>query len=164
MAGDIELNPEPGILIESLRDIGYSFDSALADIIDNSITARGLHIYIYAVPTSEDDFTVSVVDDGDGLNREELLKAMRLGSSNPRDARAEGDLGRFGLGLKTASFSQCRRLTVVSRKDNETSAFVWDLDTVVRTNRWTVEELTDLSDVQYKRAGRSWHLGVVGEG
>lgn len=147
MAGDIELNPEPGILIESLRDIGYSFDSALADIIDNSITARGLHIYIYAVPTSEDDFTVSVVDDGDGLNREELLKAMRLGSSNPRDARAEGDLGRFGLGLKTASFSQCRRLTVVSRKDNETSAFVWDLDTVVRTNRWTVEELTDLSDV-----------------
>lgn len=147
MAESIELNPEPSILIESLRDIGYSFDSALADIIDNSITAHGLNICVYAVPTSNEDFTVSVVDDGDGLNRDELLKAMRLGSSNPRDARAEGDLGRFGLGLKTASFSQCRRLTVVSRKDNKTSAFVWDLDTVVRTNHWMVEELVDVSDV-----------------
>lgn len=146
MKNEIELTPEPAILIESLRDIGYSFESALADIIDNSITAHARDIAVFALPI-EDSFKVAIIDDGDGLSRQELLHAMRLGSTNPRGERAIGDLGRFGLGLKTASFSQCRRLTVVSRQNNETAAFTWDLDTVVKDNSWSVLERKDFEQI-----------------
>lgn len=137
----IRLDPEPSILIESLRDIGYSFNSALADIVDNSITANASEILILAIPG--DDFRIGIIDNGDGLSRDELRHAMRLGSTDPRQERALNDLGRFGLGLKTASFSQCRRLTVVSRKERNTAAFIWDLDLVVEQNAWNVIEPDD---------------------
>lgn len=146
--GHIELQPEPGILIESLRDIGYSFNSALADIVDNSITAGATNVSIWAIPT-DDDFQITIVDDGEGLSRGDLLKAMRLGSTDPRQRRAANDLGRFGLGLKTASFSQCRRLTVASRCGGERSAFTWDLDVVVRDNDWTLIERSDDDDIPF---------------
>lgn len=134
----MQLEPEPRILIESLRDIGYSFNSALADIVDNSITARARNISILAIPS--DDFRIAIIDDGEGLGRDELMHAMRLGSTDPRCKRNLNDLGRFGLGLKTASFSQCRRLTVVSKKNGEVNAFTWDLDLVASENKWTVLE------------------------
>lgn len=143
----IQLEPEPGILIESLRDIGYSFNSALADIIDNSITAGASKITILAVPL--DDFKIAILDDGEGLNGNDLLQAMKLGSTDPRCERSLNDLGRFGLGLKTASFSQCRRLTVVSKKNGATSAYIWDLDHVVQDNMWTVLKPDNISDIPY---------------
>ena len=139
------LEPEPRILIESLRDIGYSFNSALADIVDNSITANATEISIEAVP--EDGFRVAIIDNGEGLSRDDLRQAMRLGSSDPRQERELNDLGRFGLGLKTASFSQCRRLTVASRKDHTTSAFTWDLDKVVESNEWAIQEHIFTDDI-----------------
>lgn len=144
---EIRLDPEPGILIESLRDIGYSFNSALADIVDNSITANSDEVSILAVPDS--DFRIAIIDNGDGLNRDELKQAMRLGSTDPRQERAENDLGRFGLGMKTASFSQCRKLTVASRKDGITSAFTWDLDTVEANNAWTLLEHSDADAIPF---------------
>lgn len=134
----MQLEPEPRILIESLRDIGYSFNSALADIVDNSITAKARNISILAIPS--DDFRIAIIDDGEGLGRDELMHAMRLGSTDPRCKRNLNDLGRFGLGVKTASFSQCRRLTVVSKKNGEVNAFTWDLDLVASENKWTVLE------------------------
>lgn len=143
----VQLEPEPSILIESLRDIGYSFNSALADIIDNSITARAENIAVYAIPNNS--FTVAIVDDGEGLTRDSLLLAMKLGSSDPREERKANDLGRFGLGLKTASFSQCRRLTVVSRSNGATSAFTWDLDTVVSKNSWTIFEHDNCAQIPF---------------
>lgn len=143
----IRLDPEPSILIESLRDIGYSFNSALADIVDNSITANADEIWVLAIPT--DEFRIGIVDNGDGLSHGDLKQAMRLGSTDPRQKRALNDLGRFGLGLKTASFSQCRRLTVVSRKDGETSAFTWDLDLVVEQNEWTIIERNDPAELPF---------------
>ena len=143
----IQLEPEPGILIESLRDIGYSFNSALADIIDNSITAGARNISVLAMPC--DDFKIAIVDDGEGLSEDNLLQAMRLGSTDPRCKRDLNDLGRFGLGLKTASFSQCRRLTVVSKQDDVVNAFVWDLDLVVQNNKWTVLKLEDVSKIPF---------------
>lgn len=145
----IKLDPEPSILIESLRDIGYSFNSALADIVDNSITANSSSVWILAIP--DDDFRIGIVDNGEGLSRDDLKQAMRLGSTDPRQKRALNDLGRFGLGLKTASFSQCRRLTVVSRKDVKTAAFTWDLDLVVEQNEWNVIERTSLDDIPFIR-------------
>ena len=142
---EIQLDPDPAILIESLRDIGYSFNSALADIVDNSITAHASKVEITILHLEQ--LTVSIVDDGYGLTRSELLQAMRLGSSSPREQRGTDDLGRFGLGLKTASFSQCRRLTVISRKDGVTSSFTWDLDSVVAQNRWCVCETENLDEI-----------------
>lgn len=143
----IELDPEPSILIESLRDIGYTFNSALADIVDNSISANATSISILALPI--DDFRVGILDNGTGLSRVELLQAMRLGSTDPRKERNLSDLGRFGLGLKTASFSQCRRLTVVSRHQGQQSAFTWDLDLVVKSNKWDVIERDDFDQIDF---------------
>ncbi len=146
-SGVIRLDPEPSIFIESLRDIGYSFNSALADIVDNSITANADEIWILAIPA--DEFRIGIVDNGDGLSHGDLKQAMRLGSTDPRQKRALNDLGRFGLGLKTSSFSQCRRLTVVSRKDGETSAFTWDLDLVAEQNEWNVIKRNDPADIPF---------------
>lgn len=143
---EIRLDPKPSILIESLRDIGYSFNTALADIVDNSIAAGATSIDILIPPG--DTIAISVVDNGNGLPREDLLEAMRLGSTDPRQERDKNDLGRFGLGMKTASFSQCRRLTVVSKSGDRPYGFVWDLDDVAATNSWSVSEVDAFQSLQ----------------
>ena len=109
-----DIPPRPSSLIESIRAIGYSLSTALADVVDNSIAARAETIQIFASLETSDP-KVGIVDDGAGMTEDELLEAMRLGSRSPLEERAQFDLGRFGLGLKTASFSQCRVLTVVTR-------------------------------------------------
>lgn len=132
-----DATPHAASLVESLRDIGYSIETALADIIDNSITAKAKEIRLFVDSTS-DDPALAIVDDGVGMTEAELVEAMRPGSTNPLDDRDEADLGRFGLGLKSASFSQCRSLTVLTRKKGITSAATWDLDHVSNTNRWEI--------------------------
>lgn len=127
--------PSAASLIESMRDIGYSFETALADIVDNSITAKSKAIGILCDADASPP-VIAILDDGCGMSETELLDAMRPGSRNPLDNRKEGDLGRFGLGLKTASFSQCRRLTVVTKKDATISAAQWDLDYVAKKDDW----------------------------
>ncbi|MGI8548671.1 MAG: ATP-binding protein [Gemmatimonadaceae bacterium] len=133
----IDAPPRASILIESMRDIGYTLETALADVIDNSISAGARTIHIH-VDTAGPEPSIGISDDGRGMSRDELVDAMRLGSRNPHESRALHDLGRFGLGLKTASFSQCRRLTVVTRRKGETAAAVWDLDHVVEQDRWSL--------------------------
>lgn len=130
--------PRAAMLIESMRDIGYSLGSALADIVDNSITAGASTVRLYAQLDAAYP-RVAILDDGRGMTRAELLDAMRPGSRSPLETRDTGDLGRFGLGLKTASFSQCRRLTVVSRRHGTVSAARWDLDFVAEANDWLLE-------------------------
>lgn len=130
--------PRASLLIESMRDIGYSLETALADILDNSITAGAKTVRMLADTTSHEP-SFGIVDDGEGMDEEELLQAMRLGSQSPLDKRAGDDLGRFGLGLKTASFSQCRRLTIVSRKNGTTVCARWDLKYVSETDDWLVQ-------------------------
>ena len=105
--------PDPAALIESMRAFGYSLPSAIADLVDNSISARATAIDVRLHWAGEDSW-IAVVDDGDGMNADAVTSAMRLGSRNPDEARDPGDLGRFGLGLKTASFSQARCLTVAT--------------------------------------------------
>ena len=136
----IQLLPRASSLIESLRDIGYSFESAVADIIDNSITANANNIYIY-FDFNDKKLSLAIIDDGVGMGKEELIEAMRPGTKNPLDSRDKNDLGRFGLGLKTASFSQCRKLTVVSSQNNQKVATVWDLDYVAKEEDWSLQIL-----------------------
>lgn len=143
MATGILNNPSPDVLINSMRSIGYSFKTAVADIIDNSISAYATDIHIYS-PIDNDDIFIAFFDNGIGMTRDELLNAMKYGSI--KDGYTSTDLGRFGLGLKTASLSQCKRLTVVSKKDNLLSAFSWDLDHVQDNKVWECLEL-DTKDI-----------------
>ncbi|MDX2111038.1 MAG: ATP-binding protein [Verrucomicrobiota bacterium] len=121
-----------------MRDLGYSLETALADIVDNSITAGSTSIRLF-VSTDSASPQIAILDDGHGMDSDEILAAMRLGSRSPLDEREQTDLGRFGLGLKTASFSQCRRLSLVSRKNGRTSAAIWDFARVAQTDKWQVE-------------------------
>lgn len=144
----VELPPRASTLIESLRDMGYSLSTALADIIDNSITAGAKNINIFA-DTHNGVPAIGVVDDGSGMTQDELLEAMRPGSCSPLAIRDLGDLGRFGLGLKTASFSQCRRLTVVTRKEGSITGAIWDLDVVSEKENWVAMRLEPPLNVRW---------------
>lgn len=132
-----DATPHAASLIEGMRDFGYTLETAMADVIDNSVTAGASLVEILA-ETSTDEPWLAIRDDGHGMNAKELIEAMRPGSKDPRDRREGHDLGRFGLGLKTASFSQCRRLTVITRKKGLTTAATWDLDHVSK-NGWNIE-------------------------
>jgi hypothetical protein len=131
-----------------MRDIGYSLETALADVIDNSITAGAKAVHMLA-DTAGAEAKFAILDDGSGMTYDELIQAMRLGSQNPLEARTADDLGRFGLGLKTASFSQCRRLTVVSRQAGATVCARWDLDRVAESDDWTLEIPDDVQDMPW---------------
>ena len=137
----MELPPVASMLMQSLRSVGYTMATALADIIDNSIAAeaRIISITLRPAPTSY----VAIVDDGTGMDEPTLLASMRFGSRDPRDIRQGMDLGRFGLGLKTASLSQCRRLTVVTTKDGHLSIARWDLNACERHGSWWLERPTE---------------------
>ena len=91
----------------------------------------------------EKNLSLAIIDDGSGMGSSTLVEAMRPGSQNPLESRDKNDLGRFGLGLKTASFSQSRRLTVVSSQNRIRSAAVWDLDYVARKDDWSLQILNE---------------------
>jgi len=130
MSQYVDLAPSPASLMESLRDIGYSMETAIADIIDNSITANAKCIDI-DFSFNEGSPWLAVSDDGIGMTAQDLQNAMRFGSQNPIEDRPADDLGRFGLGMKTASLSQCRRLTVISKKASKISCCQWDIDWIL---------------------------------
>jgi uncharacterized tellurite resistance protein B-like protein len=135
-----EVIPSARRLIKSLRDMGYDFASAVADLIDNSIAAQATLVAI-DVEFDGDDSWVRIADNGIGMSVSELKEAMRYGAERDYDA---DDLGKFGLGLKTASMSQCQRLSVASRvnpRRAEIAAFCWDLDHIEKTNRWEILSL-----------------------
>lgn len=134
---DQECVPFAPSLVESLRSLGYSFSAAIADLLDNSISAKAQNIYITAEPGSNP--SMIICDDGCGMSKQELYEAMRYGSSNPLEERLPDDLGRFGLGLKSASLSQCRKLIVISKKDGEINGYSWDLDYIIESRAWMLK-------------------------
>jgi hypothetical protein len=135
---DVDATPYAASLIEGHRDFGYTLETALSDIIDNSITAGARTVELIA-NTFADEPWIALADDGSGMTEAGLVESMRLGSKNPTDKRKTQDLGRFGLGLKSASFSQCRSLTVLTRHNDLTSCARWDLDRVAKQNNWSLE-------------------------
>ena len=151
-----DIPPRPSSLIESIRAIGYSLSTALADLVDNSIAAQAKTIQIFSTLETS-DLKVGILDDGVGLTEDKLLEAMRLGSRSPLEERAQSDLGRFGLGLKTASFSQCRMLTVVTRTNGTTASARWNLDHIAESGKWQVQVPDDLTSIPWAE-----HLGSSG--
>lgn len=133
---NITLTPFAPNLIESTRSIGYSFETALADIVDNSISNLASRIDInFRLGANP---YVAIIDNGVGMPQDVLKNAMRYGSSSVLETRKANDLGRFGLGLKMASMSQCRKLTVLSKQRNSINAVSWDLDHIHKTQDWSL--------------------------
>lgn len=131
-----ETPPHAASLVESLRAFGYELPTAIADLVDNSVTAGAKHVWIDFLWDGESS-AICITDDGRGMTEDALRAAMRPGSSNPLEIREPHDLGRFGLGLKTASFSQCRRLTVRTKtKKTPEVTRRWELDHIAKTNAW----------------------------
>ena len=152
------LPPRASSLSESMRDIGYSLETAIADIIDNSITAGATIVEIWC------DFELiqpqlAITDNGQGMSRDELIEAMRHGSTHPKNKRDSDDLGRFGLGLKTASFSQCRQMIVISRKNGQLAGAMWDLDTI--DDDWNIGLLSQDEILSYPHVDNLGSSGTL---
>lgn len=127
MAQIIESIPEARLLLMSLRSVGYTEETAIADIIDNSISAEAASIHI---DFDWDKQKIIISDNGKGMDKESLIRNMRIGSADPTEIRKAKDLGRFGMGMKTAAFSLGKRLTVVTKSDGVYSNATWDLEAV----------------------------------
>ncbi len=157
---EIELLPDPERVIVGLRDTGYEFNTAVADIVDNSIAANSSRVQLWLAADLKGDVRLLIADNGDGMDRQGLINAMRYGSKARPSAAS---LGKYGLGLKTASTAFCKRLSVVSRPDGETLPIMatWDLYHVAKVNKWTLllsetcdaEALEMLDSVAPGRAG-----------
>ena len=116
-------------------------------MLDNSISAKARNIDIISTPGMEP--SLIILDDGNGMTENELCEAMHYGSSNPLETRREDDLGRFGLGMKAASLSQCRKLIVVSKKEGKVSAYSWDLDYVIDSESWMLMGFAEEEMLQF---------------
>jgi hypothetical protein len=142
-----DATPDAASLIETFRAIGYDIETAIADLIDNSISAGASEVRIN-FRWKGADTSISISDNGCGMTEIGLKEAMKPGAKNPLSDRDEKDLGRFGLGLKTASFSQCRHLTVASKASgNELSYWTWDLDYVRQSGLWNLIKITPNGDI-----------------
>ncbi len=156
-----ETPPFAPMLMESTRAIGYSLEAAIADIIDNSIAAKAGKIQLFFFPVG--DAYVCILDNGSGMNDAQIDVAMQYGSKSPTDMRDASDLGRYGLGLKTASLSQCRELTVVSKQGDTVIGRRWDLDYVIETGAWSLLVLdeADLEQVPHIADLRAQENGTL---
>ena len=178
--------PNPADLIESLRDFGYTLPTAIADLVDNSITASARNIHIILDSAAKTPH-IAVVDDGDGMTEARLVEAMRLSGRGPAARRDATDLGRFGLGLKTASLSQGQCLTVITRHRGQMATRRWDLSHIRSSGEWqllnsptpaakdyaerivtqkqgtaiVIEALDRLSMLKAPKADRAKHLGTL---
>jgi hypothetical protein len=156
-----ELIPSARRLISSLRDMGYDFPAAVADIVDNSIEAGASRIEI-DVRTDADDSWVRICDDGIGMKPAQVREALRYGATRQYDERKA--LGKFGLGLKTASLSQCQHLLVASRsnpKQPQISAYAWDLAHILETDSWEILEIGAHEHTNLLREPLKTHTGTV---
>ncbi len=143
-----EVIPSAKRLINSLRSLGYEFPTAVAELVDNSIEADATKVSIQ-VEFDGPNSWVMIADNGRGMSGDKLKEAMRYGSNSEYD---EKSLGKFGLGLKTSSFSQSKRWIVATRNqspENEIIAFKWDLDHVNKTDRWQILPIKE-KNLEYK--------------
>lgn len=151
MSKERENIPQADMLMGSMRSMGYTFQAAIADIVDNSISASADSVRVLFPVSALDKMVVGILDNGTGMSKDFLFEAMRYGSSSSESIREVCDLGRFGLGLKAASLSQCRVLTVVSIWNGTFSAFSWDYNYIQKRKQWSLLELskTEIKTLPY---------------
>ncbi|MEP7197983.1 MAG: ATP-binding protein [Saprospiraceae bacterium] len=131
----IILPPNAARLIEGLRDTGYDLNTAIADIVDNSVDAGANKINVYIGLEADNEILIAVSDNGCGMDENGLLNGMTYGAVGKFDSKR---LGKFGLGLKTASTAFARKLSVITRPayGAELHKAVWDLDHIVENDIW----------------------------
>ncbi|WP_339155843.1 ATP-binding protein [Actinomadura luteofluorescens] len=154
--------PDPAGMVASLSSLGYSLPAAVADLVDNSISAEARNIDVDFTWGGQNSW-IAVTDDGRGMTQPELVTAMTVAARGPSAKRSATDLGRFGVGLKTASFSQCRKLTVATARDGVRHVRTWDLGVVEHYKEWRL--LRDPGDTTtallHQIAGSMRHGTVV---
>jgi len=160
-----EAEPNPEHLIKSIAEQGYSLESSLADLIDNSISAGATGVEIM-IDMNHEPFTLFLADNGSGMSEKMLRQSMEFPSSSPDLDRDTKDLGRFGLGMKTASFSQTRSFTAISRKQGDKAYHgrTWDVDYLKKKKKWHLivnskKEVQDILDAYSKTSDE--HLGQI---
>lgn len=159
-----ESTPHAKMLLVALRSVGYTNESAIADIVDNSISGAATEIELYF---DWDNKRIIIADNGFGMNYEELMSAMEIGSADPNEMRPSEDLGRFGLGMKTATFSMAKNLLVITKKNNYISNAEWDLDEVATDDRWELSEYdesqisTVLDSIKDLVSYNEWEQGTM---
>ncbi len=157
--------PNPEFLIKSIAEQGYSLETAIADLMDNSISAGAKNIEVLT-DLDKEPFKLFITDDGCGMSPKDLLGNMQFPSTSPESKRVSNDLGRFGLGLKTASFSQTRKFTVLSRGKGQKyySGLTWDVDYLKDCGEWRliINDIDEISILlnQYRKLSQS-HLGQI---
>lgn len=122
----VELVPDAHLLLSSLRSVGYRPETAIADIVDNCITA-GADIVEISFSWDGINSKIIITDNGIGMTEDKLIHSMKIGSASPLDIRKQNDLGRFGMGMKTAAFSMGKKLTVISKAEGQYANACWDL-------------------------------------
>jgi hypothetical protein len=157
---EIDLPPDPERVISGLRDTGYEFETAVADIVDNSIAANATKVQLWLAADLRGEIRLMIADNGDGMDRTGLINAMQYGSKARPSAAS---LGKYGLGLKTASTAFCKRLSVISRPNGSAAPLMatWDLYHVAKVNKWALllsaecdpEALEQLDAVAPEHAG-----------
>ena len=163
----VDASPKASSEIEMLSSIGYSLNSAISDIIDNSIHALHLKkekekIISIDIPPGTDNPRISILDNGIGMSKKELRESMVIGCKNPNDSREAMDLGRFGSGLKTASFSQASQLTVISKKLKGVSGARYNKNRIKKTDKWDLEILEDNElEESYLKEIRQFSSGTI---
>lgn len=157
----IENVPNAARVIDAMRDLGYDINQAVAELIDNSISA-GAHIIKIDFKRIDRHFTLQIVDDGQGMTKKELINAMRFGSDGHYNI---DDLGKFGMGLKTASLSQCCKFTVVSRSsESGVYGYQWDINHIKRSKKWEMKEIPPdviKKDLRFKNLKKSSGTVVI---
>lgn len=150
------------ILLTGLRAIGYSFSTAVADIIDNSVSAQASTVNVYFDPIASTPY-FCILDNGCGMNFTKLNNAMLPGSDRTDKEDSELELGRFGLGLKSASLSQCKAFTVASKKYGKINAMTFDLDVIEKYNKLmlTVLEKEEINQLPYIDTLRTYESGTI---
>ena len=158
------LTPDPAILITGLRDTGYELNTALADVIDNSVDANASIIDIGIRLLTDGSPIVTIADNGCGMTKEELLDGMKYGSSSTRN-KPVTRLGKFGLGLKTASTAFCKKLSVISKAKASDPFYMatWDLDKVARENAWEID-ISEESEIDKKYLLQLKNIAKEGHG
>lgn len=160
MNNEIELAPSPSRLVESLRDTGYSYQAAFADIVDNSIAAEATRIEVdIQESVFGNEITVAFYDNGLGMDEQGLINAMKYGSEKRASPKS---LGKFGMGLKTASTAFCKKLTVISKRDNLINVKCWDINAIKEQDKWLL--LTPTVSEYASQIEKLNHLSQNGSG
>ena len=157
----IDVPPDVARITEGLRDTGYDFNTAIADVIDNSISAGATLVDVRVAVDFAGEIIISVADNGEGMDHDGLVNAMKYGSKRRQNPKS---LGKFGLGLKTASTAFCERLSVISRANADAAALraTWDLDQMATSNSWALHiEPADAICGQILDATAPAHTGTV---